>query len=554
MRTYGLLSCDDNHFILDKLEPHVCIRLKAIFTKIPKHQTCPFKFDKRDDVAYDLRWFSARFPLACTEEAVDELEKCCNNFESHIGKMEEILSPNYVPNEFKINGELRKYQSQAVDLLLKCKRLLVGDDVGLGKTLIAIGAMTNKECLPMAIVAQTHLPIQWKEQINKFIPELRVEIISKRKMYSLPEADVYIFRYSNISGWVDFFVNGFFKAVVFDEIQELRHTGSQKYNSAKVLTSKSTFCLGLSATPIYNKGPEIFNIIDLISKDSLGDYYDFMREWTNWDVVLDPKALGSYLRERHLFLRRTREDVGMELPPVNKIIHTVDYDQEKIDSVMDLAKKLSMKVRDASFVERGQAARELDLMMRYFTGVSKAKFVAQYVKIMLDNGEKVLLAGWHRDVYDIWNEELKDYNPVMFTGSESPAEKEKSKQDFISGKSQIMFISLRSGVGLDGLQSVCSNVVFGELDWSPGVHEQVIGRLYRDGQKEQVTAIYLISDSGSDPLIVELLGLKASQAHGINDPLKLIEQVHSDESRIKMLADRILNKTGGSYEQNESIN
>ena len=280
-----------------------------------------------------------------------------------------------------------------------------------------------------------------------------------------------------------------------------------------------------------------------------------MREWTNYDVVLDPKSLGSYLRDRHLFLRRTREDVGMYLPPVNKIIHTVDYDQEKIDSIMKLAEQLSMRVKTAdSFIERGQAAQELDIMMRYWTGVSKAKFVAQYVKIMLENGEKVLLAGWHRDVYKIWNEELKEYNPVMFTGSESSVEKEKSKKDFMDGKSNLMFISLRSGVGLDGLQHSCYNVVFGEIDWSPGVHEQIIGRLYRDGQKEQVTAIYLISDSGSDPLIVELLGLKSSQASGINDPLKPIEQVYSDDSRIKKLASLILQKQGIKIEEKQDGN
>ena len=151
-----------------------------------------------------------------------------------------------------------------------------------------------------------------------------------------------------------------------------------------------------------------------------------------------------------------------------------------------------------------------------------------------------MLAGWHRDVYDIWEKELSDYSPVFYTGTETPAQKHKSKKEFIHGYSQLMFISLRSGIGLDGLQNVCSYVVFGELDWSPAVHEQVIGRLNRDGQKEQVSAIYLISDSGTDPLIVELLGLKASQAKGINDPFANLEDNYSDSSRIKLLADKIL--------------
>lgn len=70
-----------------------------------------------------------------------------------------------------------------------------------------------------------------------------------------------------------------------------------------------------------------------------------------------------------------------------------------------------------------------------------------------------------------------------------------------------MLMSLRSGVGLDGIQKRCSTIVFGELDWSPGIHRQCAGRLDREGQQRQVMAIYLCSESGSDPLIIDLLRL-----------------------------------------------
>ena len=543
MRTYGELQFEETErrFLLNEVEAHVCIKLKSMFQQIKTWQTAPFKFEARPDIAVDLNWFMQRYPMNVNKTAKQKLDELVASFHERQRELEKILMPTHKPSKYELVGELRGYQGQGVDLWLKTKKILIGDDVGLGKTLIAIGAMTKPETLPMAIVVQTHLPSQWREQILKFIPfNIRVHIVKKRKAYSLPPADIYIFRYSNISGWVDVFTSGFFKAVVYDEIQELRHQGTDKYKSARVLSDNAEYCLGLSATPIYNKGPEIFNVINMIAKDALGRWDDFMREWTNGDVVKNPKALGAYLRERHLFLRRTRDEVGRELPPVNKIVHTVGYDEEKVNSVLDIAKKLAMSIQTAEFTERGQAARELDMMMRYITGISKAKFVAEYVKILLENGEKVLLAGWHRDVYEIWAKELAEYKPVMFTGAESPNQKQRSKEDFVSGDSQIMFISLRSGVGLDGLQHCCSTVVFGELDWSPGVHEQVIGRVFRDGQKHQVTAIYLVSDSGSDPLVVELLGLKASQAKGINDPFASMEQINSDDSRMKILAERIL--------------
>ena len=412
-------------------------------------------------------------------------------------------------------------------------------------TPIAIGSFMDERVRPACVVVQTHLPKQWQEQIDKFT-DLKVHLVKGTRPYQLPPADVYVMKYSCVAGWVDTFATGIFKSVVFDEIQELRKPESQKYQAAAELARNVEYVLGLSATPIYNYGDEAFSIFNVMKEGCIGDRQDFLREWANGygREIKDPKALGAYLRENHLFLRRTKQDVKSALQPVNKIVHQVGFDEDAVAKVESIARQLALKVTTGSFIERGRAARELDLLMRQSTGVSKAKYVAEYVKILLENKEPVLLAGWHRDVYEIWEKEFKDYNPVMYTGSESPNQKEKAKQAFINGESDLMIISLRSGIGLDGLQHRCSIVVFGELDWSPAVHEQVIGRLYRDGQKNQVMAIFLVSDSGSDPLMVDLLGLKASQANDIINPFSPVSEQFSDDSRIKMLAERLLSQKG----------
>ena len=50
------------------------------------------------------------------------------------------------------------------------------------------------------------------------------------------------------------------------------------------------------------------------------------------------------------------------------------------------------------------------------------------------------------------------------------------------------------------------------------VHQQCIGRLNRDGQENPVTAVYLYSGGGSDPVIAQTLGIKKSQSDGIINP------------------------------------
>jgi SNF2 family DNA or RNA helicase len=552
MRTFGKLTYTELGWTIEQIEPHAALKLKALFSRVPKHKAPPYPLGHTDETANDLEWFISRYPLSISPIGHERLQQQAQRYRGTVAEVEHLLSASYVPRTFKINGELREYQTRGTELFLKVRRLLIGDQVGLGKTVEAIAAFTEPSTLPALVVVQAHLPRQWCEQVTRFLGA-RTHVLKGTKPYTLPPADIYVTTYSRLAGWVNVFDQGLFKAVVFDECQELRRSESQKHQAAAVLSKRAEYVLGLSATPIYNYGDEIFNVFSIIKPGALGAEEDFKREWCGYTrEVANPKALGSYLREQHMFLRRTRADVQRELPPVNKVVHTVGHDEAAVENVLQVARQLAVRATTGSFTERGEAARELDVMMRMITGVSKAKFVAEYVRILLENDEPVLLVGWHRDVYEIWLRELEAFKPAMYTGSESATQKEAARADFIAGRTNLLIMSLRSGVGLDGLQHRCRHVVFGELDWSPAVHEQVTGRIDRDGQPEQVTAIYLVSDGGSDPLLVDMLGLKASQAAGIVDPFSSATGTpSSDDSRIKALARYVLARAGDSTPTND---
>lgn len=550
-RTFGELKYDSS---LDKwvvvAEPHVRMRFKDLFRRVSRTTHGDLRISDSPQVCKDLMWFMERYPLELALRDKHLLERGVLKYDQREEDLERILLPDYVPRQIELKKPLRKYQGQLVDLFLRSRKLLCGDDTGLGKTAEWIGALIGDPgTRPSLVVCQTHLPVQWAEEIVKFAPELKWYIVKKRRAYSLPPADVYIMSYSKLSGWNDTFRKGFFKSVCFDECQEIRCRGSDKYRSARIVASNAQFVMGMSATPIYNYGDETWNVMNVLSPDCLGDFDEFKREWCNEMghsgkyKVREPAALGSYLKENYLMIRRTRVEVGRELPPVNKVVHTIEYSEKKVENMRTRLEQIAARVVHGGFVERGQAARELDVQARMLTGIGKADSVAAYVSMLCENGEKVLLCGWHREVYRSWLKHLEHYNPVMYTGSETPGQKERSKKAFIQGNAQVMIMSLRSGVGIDGLQKSCSLVVFGEMDWSPGVHKQIIGRLRRDGQDDQVTAIYLVSDGGTDPLMVELLGLKSSQADGIMNPDGQNDMfAQSDENRIKRLATQILEK------------
>src|SRR5690606_29068140 len=114
------------------------------------------------------------------------------------------------------------------------------------------------------------------------------------------------------------------------------------------------------------------------------------------------------------------------------------------------------------------------------------------------------------------------------------------KERFLPGETKILIMSLRSGAGVDGEQHVCSTGIFREQDWSPAIHQQCIWRIDRDGQKNPVPAFFLVTDDGSDPPMMDVLGLKASEAQQIIDPHLGVQITDNDTSHLRKLVDRYL--------------
>jgi superfamily II DNA or RNA helicase len=451
----------------------------------------------------------------------------------------------------------RDYQQVAADLALTTGRLLLADDLGLGKSMSGLLTLRDPESLPALVVCPTHLPEQWADELHKTFPLLRAHIIRKGTVYDIAgrrdmrghDPDVLIVNYSKLAGWGDHLA-GKVRTVIFDEAQELRRGDSQKYTAAAQIADKAKVRLGLTATPVYNYGGEIHNLLAVLAPGVLGTREEFGREWCNgyWDVkvqVADPAALGSYLRDQGLMLRRTRRDVGRELPDVVRVPHHVEADEDVLERVSGDAATLAELIvsRSGTRQELFQAAGDFDWKMRHATGVAKAPYVAEFVRMLLEAEERVVLFGWHRDVYDIWAGRLNEFDPVLYTGSESPAQKKRSKDAFLAGDARVLMMSLRAGAGLDGLQDVAHVAVFGELDWSPGMHDQCIGRLHRDGQGEAVVAYFLLSDYGADPVMAEVLNLKRMQSEPLRDPdADPFEEAASNQDRVRRLAEAVLGK------------
>jgi hypothetical protein len=371
---------------------------------------------------------------------------------------------------------------------------------------------------PYIIVVPPHLLHQWKREINKFLgDQTKVHIIKGLTPYPLPKADIYLIHYLILRGWKNELPEYKFGACVFDEIQELRRSESEKYSAASLLAESIDDAIGLSGTPIYNYGGEMWNVLNILEYHCLGDYSSFSREWCDGyygSRITNPNLFGEYLKQEGLLLRRMKDDVLDELPPKRRIVQHIavawgTYDK-LISPVIDQAKKIP-EIKDAW--ERGRESRQAIDQTRRVTGVAKAPYVCAFVKTLLESGEKVLLYGYHHDVMDVYMEDLKEYFPVMISGRQNAKVKDLSQEAFMDGDTDLIIVSLRSGLGLNLQRARC--VVFGEMDWSPAIHSQCEDRAHRLGVKDSVLCYYLVCKAGTDFEMLDTLGLKTSQFVGI---------------------------------------
>lgn len=582
MKKFGKLSFHDGKWRIDA-EPDILLRCKRVFARMDKNQHGYVTISDSVDTARDIEWFLQRYPLEFDPpELAKRLKKGADKQREREAMVETILLRKGEPRDFDLAEPARDYQRAAAELAIAGGGLLLCDEMGLGKTISAIAMLSDARTRPALVVAPKALQRQWQRQLKRFAPGMTTHILKVTKPYDLGQVkrrrrgkkgaadekeqpmlpgvqvfpDVIISTYAKLQGWAST-LGKVLSSVVYDEVQELRHGDStDKGRAAKHITSKTEFRLGLTGTPIYNYGAEMFNVVQFVRPGALGDETEYRREWCAGlsERVEDPKALGQFLRNAGIMLRRTREDVNRELPPISRVFHDIDSDAEAIDNVEEAATALARAVlregKEDYVGERLQASGELSYMLRLATGIAKAKHVADFVRMIVDSGEPVILFGWHHDVYDIWNERLADFNPVMVTGKQTDKQKDDAIQAFRRGESKVIIISLRSAPGLDGLQFASSTVVHGELDPAYGVHEQCDFRAFREGQTKPVICYYLLTNDGSDPILGDMLRRKGEQLVGIRDPdEEFFGKLETDDvERAKSLAEAFLNRRARSKE------
>lgn len=568
--TLGAVSLVDGMLHLHDAAPHVLQMARRVFPGADARRGNTMRFSLTRRSVEDLRWFMLRYPMgvdADASAAIDAVEAQTRELvrRREAGEVERAIDPGA-----SFVGTPLEYQRTGCGFLVENRRCLLGDDMGLGKTVEAIMGLSVVDRWPWVVVVPPgNVGGQWAESLEAFLRPQRgnlsgwSHVISGTRPYPLPVVPVYVVHYDLVRFWVDRLAalrdGAGPVGVVFDEAQWLRRTQSKRYAACSAMTDRMEYVWGLSGTPIYNYGAEIWAVMNCLEHGCLGDESSFGREWCSvagGKTVAKPDVLGDYLRREGLLLRRVKADVLSQLPPKRRATHVVDHDSSVYDREIRRAVELAGRYRDGEMErrERFNMAGMIEAETRRATGVAKAPYVAAFVDSLVESGERPLVYAHHHAVHEALRAGLDGRGVVGITGRETVKEKRAAVDAFAAGDASVCVIGLRTAAGIDGLQGRATCVVFAELDWSPAIHAQCEDRVQRIGMDESMDSLmcwYLVSETGYDAVIRDALGLKIGQFTALmgdkaEDEDERAVNRQAVEGHARLLVERLVGRGTGS--------
>lgn len=444
-------------------------------------------------------------------------------------------------------AKLFRYQEKGVLFAVKAGRCILADDMGLGKTLQAIvctEVLRKQFNINTAIIiCPTSLKYQWKTEIEKFTGNTNVcviegNILARKKLYSSNTADYLIVSYQMASNDFDYLNNMQADVLILDEAQRIKNWKTKTSSAIKRI--KTTYALVLTGTPVENKIEDLYSLMQIVNPYLLGSLHNFLSRHQvkdeNTDKVIGYKDLndvGTLLQD--VMLRRTKKEVLKDLPKRMDKILFVPLTLEQAELHKDYADKVAKIVNKwkrmhfLSEEDRQTLLKFLNMMRmvsnttyiidqetNYQTKLDELQNILDEILSMPDE-KVVIFSQWER-MTRLVAIILKERN-VGFEylhGGIPGKDRGELYKNFATDNNCKVFLSTDAGgVGLN-LQSAAYMINL-DIPWNPAVLEQRIGRIYRLGQKKNVSIINLVSQNSIEHRMLDVLKFKTGVAAGILD-------------------------------------
>lgn len=464
-----------------------------------------------------------------------------------------------------------EYQREGICFGLENKRIIIGDEPGLGKTLQSIGIVDTANAYPCLVICPSSLKINWQREFEKFTDKSAIVLDNNVRttwgyLLTMGVHQVAIVNYESLRKFFVWDIKGgkqfrlkdvvfnpqikAFKSIIIDESHRVKDPSAQQTIFTKGLSVGKDWCILLSGTPVVNRPEDLIAQLSIMSRlGEFGGRAKFMA-----DYCTDPKdktatpAVPLSVLSKQLYdtcmIRREKAKVLPQLPDKTRVDLYVEINNanEYYLAANDLAAYLQEYTECTdSEIRRKMRMEALVKFMTLRSLATKGKIAqaVDFIRTFLDSGKKLIVFCSLHEIVD----ELQKAFPraVTVTGRDSAVNKQASVDAFQNNPDVNLIICSIKAAGVGLTLTASSDVAFVELAWTYADCCQCEDRAHRIGQKDNVTCYYLLGRGTIDHTIYSLIHRKKSIA---NEIMNTDDEIPTDEVYFDELVRSFLNTSG----------
>ena len=458
----------------------------------------------------------------------------------------DLIHPEQFPlGKLQVTAKLRDYQEVGVRWLSMLNHYgfggILADDMGLGKTLQTIAFLSSVVTADskILILAPSSLIYNWKEEFEKFAPQMKVEVIyglkASRDEIIASNPQVAITSYASFRQDVEQYEKNQYQYLILDEAQVMKNSQTKIAQYLRKFDVPHTFAL--SGTPIENHVEELWSIFQIVLPGLFPGKKEFKQ--------LSPETISHYVKP--FIMRRKKSEVLQELPDLIEMTYKNELADDQKTIYLAQLKQMQDRILSSSEEELNRSKMEIlsglmrlrqicdtpSLFLEDYAGESgKLDSLRELLEQIKDGNQRVLIFSQFRGMLDIIEKELDALKMTSFkiTGSTPANERQDMTNAFNSGQGDAFLISLKAGgVGLN--LTGADTVILVDLWWNPAVEDQAIGRAHRMGQDKNVEVYRMITRGTIEEKIQELQTSKRHLVSTILDGTETRSSLSIEEIR-----------------------
>ena len=461
--------------------------------------------------------------------------------------------PMWLPN-IKNAEEVRPYQWAAPQMFATGgqNRLLLGDEMGLGKSLQALLCVLAGQYQKILIVCPAVVKVNWANEVEKWT-ELTPSVVYGRSG-DYETGDVTIVNYDLLQHRLDALCEDDYDCVVFDECHNLKSQKAERTKAAKRLAKWPTVqgIIAMSGTPILNRPEEIFTTLNMLKPSTFPDYFLFGKKYCaaihngyGWDFGgasnIETSEDGVTVPLKHLLKdvmrRRTMDDprLSSQMPDLLETVLEVEVGRTQYDEAYNtcMDQLEYHRTTGSGSIPPGLLLNILT-ELRHSAGNAKVDVAANWaIDYYEQTGKPLVIFAHHINVVERIATRLSlKAQCGLITGSTQDKERQKIISAFQEGHVQFLICStlaMKEGVNLD----TADTTLFVERQWVPAHEKQAAARVRRLTQESSVCHKVVLSakdtvDMHFDKVVSEKAAVVKAALDGTDDDKTRIAQLVAD--------------------------